>query len=68
MKNLLRNICFYLYVIRLLPHYCLFKYKCSRRDTEALKYIEDTRYFTKEGGFRILYKLYSSSSLYTSTR
>lgn len=57
MKNLLRNIRFYLHAIRLLPHYCLFKYKCSRKDTETLKYVEDTRYFAKEGGFfRILYK------------
>ncbi len=57
MKNLLRNILFYLHTIRLLPHYCLFKYKCSRKDTETLKYVEDTRYFAKEGGFfRILYK------------
>lgn len=57
MKNLLRNISFYLYASRLLPHYCLFKYKCSRKDPEALKFVEDTRYFIKEGGFfRILYK------------
>ena len=57
MKKLLRNIRFYLHAIRLLPHYCLFKYKCSCKDTETLKYVEDTRYFAKEGGsFRILNK------------
>ena len=32
-------------------------YKCLRQDPETLKYLEDTRYFVKEGGFfRILYK------------
>ena len=57
MKKVLQDICFFLHSIRLLPHYCVFRYKCKRKDREALKYIEDTRYFTKEGGFfRILYK------------
>lgn len=57
MKKLLHDICFILHSARLLPHYCVLRYKCYRKDIETLKYIEDTRYFTKEGGFfRILYK------------
>lgn len=57
MKKLLHIICFYLHVVRLLPHYCIFSCKCAKRDKEALKYVEDTRYFSNEGGFfKILYK------------
>lgn len=57
MKNFIKKICFILRSARLLPHYCVLKYKCMRKDVEALKYIDDTRYFTKEGGFfKILYK------------
>lgn len=56
-KALLKKILFYLYVVRLTPHYLAFKIKCAKKDVEALKYIADTRYFTSEGGFfRILYK------------
>lgn len=51
MKNCIKKICFILWSARLLPHYCVLKYKCMRKDVEALKYIDDTRYFTKEGGF-----------------
>lgn len=57
MKKFIKTTIFILHSIRLIPHYCVFKYKCSKKNPEALKYIEDTRYFNKEGGFfRILYK------------
>ena len=57
LKILLKKIFFCLYVIRLSPHYLVFKFKCARKDVEALKYIADTRYFINEGDFfRILYK------------
>ena len=51
MKKCIKKICFILWSARLLPHYCVLKYKCMRKDVEALKYIDDTRYFAKEGGF-----------------
>ena len=51
MKNCIKKICFILWSARLLPHYCVLKFKCMRKDVEALKYINDTRYFAKEGGF-----------------
>lgn len=57
MKELLRNLCFVLHSARLLPHYCVLRYKVYRKNIEALKYLDDTQYFIKEGGFfRILYK------------
>lgn len=49
-------LCF-LKAIWLIPIFIVYKIKCSMGDEEALKYKEDTKYFTKEGGFfKILYK------------
>ncbi len=57
LKKILKELSFFFYSIWILPHYCVYKFKCMRKDTEALKYKEDTRYFKKEGGFfRLLHK------------
>lgn len=57
LKNLVKKFAFVLHSARLLPHYCVLRYKCHRKDVEALKYLEDTRYFTKNlDFFGILYE------------
>ena len=56
-KSFLKEIAFIFHSLRLIPHFLVFKYKCTKGDVEALKYKEDTRYFKKEGGFfKVLFK------------
>lgn len=55
MYQLVKKIKFVLTSTLLIPSYVIFKVKCKSNNKEALKYIEDTKYFSGSF-FEILYK------------